>query len=444
MFSIVKWNMFDLYLHFCHQLESFPRRHIVLALSGGVDSRVLLDLLVRYREQFGISFSAVHVHHGLSTNADHWAERCQYWCDESNVELKIERVSLDIGSGESIEKLARDARYQVLSKHVNPGDILLLGQHADDQIETFLLALKRGSGPKGLASMAYSAPFHQGMILRPLLRVKRSDIEDYANGRKLTWVTDESNSDVRYERNFIRHQITPVFCERWPSFHQSLQRSAELCAEQETLLEELLQERLKSAIHSDGSLNIACLQNESEGVRRQLIRQWLASQGVIMPSRKHTDMIWTEVGLAVQDANPKLKLAEVEIRRFNNRLYCVEEHNDVASWRSGIKAGDQLILPDGLGSLMIKTGAGSLCLPENKDDLWVSFNPEGLSACPVGRAGSRKLKKLFQEYGLPSWLRRRTPILMYQNKVVAVANLFIDRDFSGQDYKLVWDKSLFS
>ncbi|MBD0784931.1 tRNA lysidine(34) synthetase TilS [Vibrio sp. Y2-5] len=432
--------MLDLYSHFCQQLNAYSSHRFVLALSGGVDSRVLLSLLVRFREEFGVSVAAVHVHHGLSSNADHWTECCQAWCDNSDIPLFVERVNLDTQCGESIEKLARDARYSALSKYVQANDVLLLGQHADDQIETFLLALKRGSGPKGLASMAHSAPFSNGLMLRPLLNVKRADIEAFAAENHLTWVTDESNDDVRYERNFIRHQITPILSQRWPSIHQAIQRSAELCAEQQALLDELLRDEVGQAFHSDESLKLDVLSTKSDGVRRQIIRQWLANHQMVMPSRKHTEMIWQEVALATPDANPKLKLGEREIRRFDHRLYCVEENRDISDWKSPIVLEQNLPLPDGLGALNLTLQKGEIRLPERVEDLWVSFNPEGLSACPVGRSGSRKMKKLFQEYGVPSWLRRRTPILMYQDKVVAVANLFVDRDFSGQDCTLVWDK----
>jgi len=433
-------NMSDLYAHLCQQLQQYRQQHLVLALSGGVDSRLLLALLVRYRDEFGVPLSAVHVHHGLSENADHWALQCQKWCDESSVEIAIEHVTLDMSGGDSIEKLARDARYQALSKHISQRDVLLVGQHADDQVETFLLALKRGSGPRGLASMSVVAPFSSGRLLRPLLTIKRSEIEACATELGLDWVTDESNSDTRFERNFIRHRITPVLHQRWPSIHQSVQRSAELCAEQDALLKELLESSLHAALEPDGSLGIEPLERQTESIRRQLIRQWLSSHQVMMPSRKHTDMIWHEVALAAADANPKLKISQSEVRRFEQRLYCVEAMEDVTLWKSAIKLDQELQLPDKLGVLKLTSGGGALRLPENAEQLWVSFNPQGLMACPVGRPGSRKLKKLFQEYSVPSWLRRRTPILMYQDKVVAVANLFVDRDFSGQDCELHWDK----
>ncbi len=435
-------NMSNLYAHLCQQLQLYHQRRFVLALSGGVDSRVLLALLARYRDEFGAFVSAVHVHHGLSENADNWVSQCHKWCNDYSIELSIEYVQLDTSSGESIEKLAREARYQALNKHVAQGDILLVGQHADDQIETFLLALKRGSGPKGLSSMAKASSFGLGTLFRPLLTVKRSDIESCADELQLEWITDESNSDTRYERNFIRHKVTPVLTARWPSIHDSVQRTVELCAEQESLLEELLYSSLQQAMAKDGSLIIDELIKHSEAVRRQLIRQWFRRCHLPMPSRKHTDMIWDELALAKLDANPKLKLSDYEVRRYCGHLYCVAEYQDVSGWTSDINFCQPLRLPDNLGTLeIVKSTKGLLHLPDCSDDLWISFNPEGLSACPVGRVGSRKLKKLFQEYGVPSWLRRRIPILMYQNHVVAVGNLFIDRDFSGQDYDLVWDKS---
>ncbi|EJL6522276.1 tRNA lysidine(34) synthetase TilS [Vibrio cholerae] len=434
--------MSDLYAHFVQQLARYPFRKLVLALSGGVDSRVLLSLLARGSDEFGWDAEAVHVHHGLSSNADQWAQDCQTWCQAANISCQIEHVQLAVGSGESIEKMAREARYQALSQHVGSDTLLLLGQHADDQLETFLLALKRGSGPKGLSAMAAYAPFAQGHLARPLLTVSRQDIEAYAIQKKLSWVTDESNLDTRYERNFLRHQVTPVLTERWPSISQAVQRSAELCAEQEALLQEFLAEALKKAITAEGGLSIAVLAEGSEGMRRQLIRAWFAHHRLPMPSRQHTERIWCEVALASEDANPKLKLNHIEVRRFQHCLYLVPPERDLSGWRCALVPEQRLPLPQGLGHLQLTSKAGgNIKLPDDFSQLWVSFDPQGLEACPVGRVGSRKLKKLFQEYGVPSWLRRQTPILMYQNRVVCVADLFVDRDWSGQDCELVWFKS---
>lgn len=434
--------MDDLYLHFVQQMARYPFGQLVLAFSGGVDSRVLLALLERGRDEFGWSVSAIHVHHGLSPNADRWAQDCQTWCREADIACQVEYVQLALDSGESIEKMAREARYQALAPHVNPNTLLLLGQHADDQLETFLLALKRGSGPKGLAAMAAYAPFANGYLARPLLSVSRQTIEQYGQLHQLSWVTDESNLDLRYERNFLRHQVAPILSQRWPSIRQAVQRSAELCAEQEALLQELLQDALQHAIAEDGSLSIVRLSECSDMMRRQLIRSWFAHHQQPMPSRQHTDRLWHEVALAKEDANPKLKLNLVEVRRFRDQLYLVAPELDVSAWHAPMCCDTPLALPHRLGWLTLsRSDAGTIKMPENLSQLWVSFDPQGLEACPVGRAGSRKLKKLFQEYAVPSWQRRQLPILMYQNKVVCVAGLFVDREWSGQDLELVWLKS---
>ncbi|MGC9422139.1 MULTISPECIES: tRNA lysidine(34) synthetase TilS [Vibrio] len=431
--------MMDLYSHFCQQLREKSVERPILALSGGVDSRVLLHLLAQYHQYYSVPVRAVHVHHGLSDNANNWVEQCQRWCDEYNIPLSVEYVTLDTQCGESIEQLAREARYAALSKHVKTENTLLLGHHADDQLETFLLALRRGSGPKGLSAMADWAAFSQGHLLRPLLHVPRQDIESFALEQQLQWVEDESNQDMRYERNFLRHQVTPILNQRWPTIYQAVQRSAELCAEQEAVIHELLADLLASATSKAGGLSIAQIQLCSDVVRRQVIRQWLAGRGVTMPSRLHTDMIWQQVALAEASANPKLQLREYQIRRFDGELFCVTLMSDLSAWQQSIQLNRPLILPDKLGYLTLsECSLGHIALPDEPDALSVSFNPEGLSACPVGRAGSRKLKKLFQEYRIPSWQRRRLPILMYKGRVVAIASLFVDRDFAGQDYELIW------
>ncbi|WP_050919698.1 tRNA lysidine(34) synthetase TilS [Vibrio campbellii] len=448
--------MESLYSQFVQVLERYhqPNTKIVLAFSGGVDSRLLLELLSRYQQAYSIdnqltdshSFKchAVYVHHGLSSNADEWADKCLVWAEQAGITCSVERVSLDTNSGESIELLAREARYQALAKHIQSGDLLLTGQHADDQVETFLLALKRGSGPKGLSSMAESMPFAGGTLVRPLLAIKREQIEAVAKEQGLDWVEDESNQDTRYDRNFLRHRIVLELSERWPSIHQAVQRSAGLCAQQEALLDELLRAVFERALQSDFSLSIEELATHSELARARLVRMWLAKLNANMPTQVQLNLIWNEVALAQQDANPKLQLKQGEVRRFQNRLYWVTETVDVTTWQSAIQTDTALLLPEQLGELTLSTNSeqATIAMPPHPELLRVTFNPEGLSAHPTTRSHSRKLKKLFQEYNVPSWLRRQIPILMYQDKVVAVGNLFVDQAFSGQDCELIWRKSL--
>lgn len=415
---------------------------IVLALSGGVDSRVMLHMLRRYTEHDEMDLIAVHVNHGLSSNASRWAEQCRQWCAADGIPCYVEMVDLGDWAGESLEHVARIARYQALSGYIAEGDLLLTGQHSDDQLETFLLALKRGSGPKGLSGMAEARPFGAGHIVRPLLHMTRRDIEQYAIEQGLSWIEDESNQDTHYDRNYIRHHITPLLEQRWPSIRKSVLRSAALCAQQESLLEELLSETFHQCLDDDGNIRIPVLCTCRERIREQVLRMWLAKRNVPMPSKKHLGMIWCEVAMASKDCNPKLKLSDVEVRRFSDRLFLIPVYQDVSAWSESLELDQPVILPDHLGSICLRShshhahiNCGALNAP-----LWIAFNPEGLSACPKDRQGRKKLKRLFQDYHVPSWLRRRTPILMCGSRVVSVANLFTDRDFCGDDGELVWDK----
>lgn len=442
-------HLIETFTSVLHQSALKPSR-LIVAFSGGVDSRVLLELAAQYAQIHGIECCAVHVHHGLSNNADHWANQCQAWCEALSVPLAVERVSLDINSGESVEKLARDARYQAFQQHIRQGDVLVTGQHIDDQLETFLLALKRGSGPKGLSSMAQVMPFGEAFIVRPMLSVTRAGIEEFARNMGLTWVEDESNQDLRFDRNFIRHQVAPTLTDRWPSFRESVSRSAQLCAEQELLLDELLESHFQQALGDSQSLSIEALFEHSDLLRARLIRMWLSHCKQSMPSQKQLKLIWDEVACAQADANPKLVLNDAEVRRFNHQLYLVRETKDLSDWQSHLSMGESLTLPDGLGKLHLnsalsdsvsnKRDVQNFSLSNTSEALRVIFNPEGLLAHPVGRGHSRKLKKLFQEYQVPSWLRRRTPILMDGDRVIAVLGLFVDKNYEGQDCEALWSK----
>ncbi|EHA1125184.1 tRNA(Ile)-lysidine synthetase [Vibrio navarrensis] len=419
-----------------------PASRLVVAFSGGVDSRILLECAARFAFEQQRQCVVVHVHHGLSDNADLWSQRCVEWCQEKQLSCVVEKVQLELMAGDSVEERARQARYQALAKHLEPGDLLLTGQHADDQVETFLLALKRGSGPKGLSAMAQCAPFAQGFLLRPLLSVARSEIELAARQLSLEWVEDESNLDTRYDRNFLRQEVLPKITQRWPGFAGAVQRSAQLCAEQESLLDELLSPVLARALQADHSLALAVLCQQGEQARLRLLRMWLSALGQPMPSRQNLQILWQQVALAKVDANPILQLGQGQVRRFNQRLYFVAQSRDISQWRAEIKLSQSLPLPDHLGVLTLEhtPGQGHLALPPAGEKLYVTFEPEGLSAHPAERGHRRKMKKLFQEYQVPSWLRRRTPILMCADKVVAVAGLFVDREFIGQDCELFWRK----
>ena len=208
------------------QLPTASRCH--LALSGGLDSCVLLHLLVQLRPQLPFELRAIHVHHGLQHQADSWQNFCEELCNGYDIPLKSVHLTLNVDSGESLEAVAREARYQAMADQMREGELLLTAQHRDDQAETLLLQLLRGSGPAGLAAMPPLARFDPGWLARPLLDCSRQSLEEYARRHDLTWQEDPSNQDQRFDRNFIRHQVMPLLRSRWPAAATTLSRAAPL------------------------------------------------------------------------------------------------------------------------------------------------------------------------------------------------------------------------
>jgi tRNA(Ile)-lysidine synthase len=419
-----------------------PHRQLLVGFSGGLDSTVLLHQLVCWREQQPeVSLRAIHVHHGLNARADEWVEQCQALCEQWQVPLTVVRVTLN-QAGQSIEAQARQARYQAFREALLPGEVLLTAQHLDDQSETFLLALKRGSGPAGLAAMPASLPFGDTLLLRPLLHTRRTALETWAQQHALRWIEDDSNQDDKYDRNFLRLHVLPVLNTRWPHFADAVARSAALCGEQEQLLDELLAEELAALTTAAGALHIAPLITKSATRRAAILRRWLAQLGVVMPSRDRLARIWQEVALARDDATPGVKLGEGEIRRYQGRLWWVQvtpgQRDTQLGWEDPFKA---LTLPAGLGQLQLIPD-GEIRAPHAEEPVTVRFYAPGTLHI-VGRAGGRKLKKIWQELGVPPWQRDNTPILFYGEMPIAAAGQFITRDGLAEDrtgFTLRWTR----
>jgi len=417
-----------------------PYRRLLVGFSGGLDSTVLLHRLMRMREQQpGLELRAIHIHHGLSPDADSWVSHCETLCREWNIPLIVVRVTL-AEEGLGIEAQARKARYAAFHDALLPDEALVTAQHLDDQCETFLLALKRGSGPAGLSGMPARARFADTEQLRPLLSETRASLLDWAQQQGLRWIEDESNQDDGYDRNFLRLRVLPQLSARWPHFAQATIRSAELCAEQEQLLDELLAEELTSLLSDDGSLAIAPLRTMSAVRRAAILRRWIATHGALMPSRALLNRLWDEVALAREDAAPRLRSGEAEIRRFRDRLWWVKCQPSLAeqviTWQHPL---EPLLLPQGLGTLSLTAG-GNLRFPLPGEPVTVRFRTSGTLHI-VGRNGGRKIKKIWQELNVAPWLRETTPLLFYGETLVAAAGTFVTLDGvaeAGEGVQLEW------
>lgn len=410
---------------------------ILLAYSGGLDSSVLLHLLVAVRQRSGLPIRAAYIHHGLNPLADSWAEHCCQQCERWQVPFASLPVKVEAQNG-GIEAAARTARYQALQAHLQEGEALLTAQHLDDQSETFLLALKRGSGPAGLSAMAAQSMLGHHRLVRPLLGISRLQLEAYAQRHQLGWIEDDSNQDERFDRNFLRRQILPRLTQRWPHFPSAVARSAQLCAEQEQLLDELLEESLQALCQPDGALSIDGLAPLSPVRRSALLRRWLAQQGATMPAREQLQRLWDEVATSRQDAEPVLQLNQMQIRRFRQYLYLLplmpSLKDRIIPWQS---PSCPLSLPDNLGTLSLADNGVAIRAPENGEAVSIRFSTSG-TVHIVGRAHGRQIKKLWQELNVPPWWRDRTPLVFYNEQLIAAVGRFVTREGQVRENQPVW------
>lgn len=402
-------------------------QHLLVGFSGGLDSTVLLHQLVMLRKQQpDLHLRAIHIHHGLSPLADGWVEHCRQQCQRWQVELVVVRVTLDIEKG--IEAAARKARYQAFSEQLRAGECLLTAQHQDDQCETFMLALKRGSGPAGLAAMPVQSRLGSHTLLRPLLSQTRQHLEAWAEEYALCWIEDESNQDTRFDRNFLRQAVIPTLVSRWPHFGRSVARSAQLCGEQEQLLDELLAESLSELADEAGGLSWRPMLAMSEVRRAALLRRWIGMQQGQMPSRESLQRIWQEVACSREDAEPRVRLGSHEVRRFRDRLYWLALSEPVAGVILNWPINETtLALPEGLGYLRRDEQGFKVRAPLPGEAVSVRFQATGKFHI-LERAGSRPLKKIWQEKAIPPWLRERTPLLFYGDTLIAAAGQFVTRE----------------
>ncbi len=291
--------------------------------SGGMDSHVLLDLVVRaFAKSPNYQISALHVHHGISEHADLWVQHCEQICSFLKVSLTVLWVNGNVVEGRSPEEVAREARFSAFESFLKEGECLLLAHHEADQAETILLRLFRGSGPLGLGGIPEKNVLGNSELIRPLLKVSKETILNYARDRSLQWIEDDSNTNIRFDRNFLRSEIMPLLVARWPRVVRSITRGGALCLETATAVQVLAQSDLETVKGKiSDTLSVSGLLELDVVRRRAVIRYWLQHLGFALPSRDHMERIDREVLKAKAGRKPKLKISCYEISRKKDELY---------------------------------------------------------------------------------------------------------------------------
>lgn len=405
-----------------------------LALSGGLDSVVLLHLLNTLRDQLAAPLHVIHCNHGLQPAADEWAEFCTALCRRRDIPCHIESLALTPRSGESIEAQARAARYRACASAMGARGMLLSAHHQDDQAETLLLQLLRGAGVAGLAAMPALAELGEGWLARPLLAHSRAELEAYACHHRLDWIEDPSNQSLDFDRNFLRHQVMPLLQSRWPAAVSGISRSAALCGEARHIVQSVAQADLACCRTGAAQrLSIPCLQALPVERRAAVLRAWVSDCGLPPIPHHKLQQVFGEVITARADATPLLAWQGAQLRRYRDALWLMPPLDELADGQSlAWPVGDSLSLPAGLGEF--KAAAMARGIDRARWDAGqkeVRFRSEGLTCTPSGRQGRRPLKKLFQELGVPPWLRARVPLLFIDGELAAVADYLVCAGFAA-------------
>lgn len=414
---------------------------MVVGLSGGVDSVVLLDLMQRAAGG-RFELSALHINHQINPQADRWSAFCRALCRERGIPCKAVRVNVPRGA--SLEAAAREARYRIFES-MSAG-LIVLGHNLDDQVETVLLQLLRGAGVRGLSAMPelrYKARPSSGEaavshakprrtppgIFRPLLTVTRDEIMTYAHRRGLRWIEDDSNADTVYDRNFMRHQVLPLIAQRYPAYRTTLARASYNLAEAAQLLQELA--ALDAQVTAE-ALSLAELQRLSPMRAKNALRSFLTHRGLRMPSAARLEECVRQLLKAAPSAKSVADFGSYELRTHAGRLRVVAKTEALPPGLCWQWQGEHSLRLEELGgtlSFKPRRGSGISRQKLAGHALSVRLRQGGESLQPDSGRPKRTLKNLLQEASVPAWQRSRLPLIFSGETLVYAPGIGIDAEF---------------
>jgi tRNA(Ile)-lysidine synthase len=433
------------------------RDTLAVAYSGGLDSTVLLQVVAQWAQDSGGQVVALHVHHGLSANADAWWAHAQAFCAQRGLPCAAERVQLAQVADSGIEEAARLARYAALGRlcRQHGAPLLLTAHHLDDQAETVLLQLLRGSGLAGMSGMDHcnTAPGLLGdahtLVARPFLGVTRAQLEAVARALALVWIEDESNQDPRYTRNALRHQVMPTLGQVFPGYQQRLARAAGHAQGAQELLREVAQQDLAQC-RQDDHLLMPALRGLSEQRFLNLMRHWFALRGMRMPSAAWMQEMRSQLLQADVEAQLCVSHPDGEVHRYRERVFLAPRRiapDEGASLSLRWEGQAQVRVAAFYGTLHFDSIASDEVRP-GLDAAWL--RSQALLVC--GRSGgeriklgvnrpARSLKQQYQSADVPAWERPFLPLVWAGETLLFAAGIGMDCAHlvtSGERIALRW------
>lgn len=417
-------------------MQTHPGNRWVIALSGGLDSIVMLHLAASHLPSDKLH--VLHINHHLQESADAWSD----FCRKQAGLLSLPFTQIDVFPANSSEAAARDARYAAFGHFLKVGDVLLLAHHADDQAETVLFRLLRGSGLHGLSGMPSSRMLGENKIVRPLLSVPRIKLEEWAGQQQLSWIEDPSNQSSLYDRNFLRLNVLTVLKERWPRVVERLSATSQLLRDERRMLDQYLDQELRGLSQDKLIINGGLLASFTPYKRKMLIRRWVYNfQGDAL-NEVQLAQIDQDFFCSSPDKNPQFVLNSAFLRRYKGDLYLCSAGR--------VESTESEPLPLCEGEVDLKGGVLKVAASNDGVDRLKTLEKvvcvrrlEGMSCRPVGR-GQKTLKKLFQEASVPPWQREDWPICLVGEEVVAVPGICVCQGWNATSsempgFSLSWE-----
>lgn len=405
-----------------------------IAYSGGLDSTVLLALCDELTKKQRINFRVIHVNHQLNAKANEWAHFARRVSQSYQFPF-IEKTLTDTKKkNESIEEYARRGRHDIFATVLNEDDIILTAHHEEDQAETVLLQLLRGSGIKGLSAMPALKPLAKGYLGRPFLSCAKSEILAYAKEKALSWVEDDSNQNMAFSRNYLRHQVMPLLKSRFPKAAQLLSRTAANCALSEEVLAECLTLQKVNG-SKPNTLSISKLKALGSASCKMMLREWIRQQTNISPIHQAIDEIGKTIFASKSDKMPLVIIQRnFAVRRYRDDIYLGKCHEALPIREEYVWVLKEKCIIDNIGYLEASPSEDG-DLPLSIERLFVRFLPPSEVINVLGRS-RHSLKKLFQEWGVPPWLRPKTPLIFLADELIAVPGYYCSNALKQHDAKL--------
>jgi tRNA(Ile)-lysidine synthase len=388
-----------------------------VGFSGGADSTALLQALHECQPRLQAPIEAIHFHHGLQSEADGWQDHCRSFCQERDIPFRSEKLEVGAQGGGGPEERARNSRYRAIARLLGNGEMYLTAHHAEDQAETLFLNLMRGSGIEGLAGIPEIRALEHGWVARPLLDRFRFELEAFLNDRGIAWLTDPSNEDTSFDRNYLRLELFPILENRWPGLVRRLSRTARnarittsaMAIFIENQSGDLIQDKLKMPLHK-------LLELDPE-MQTLIVRQWLRRHEVPMLPEIRLREFLDQLHSAIEPTQTEVQWGDWIIKRYKHDLWLHRRKPMMGCPELAWQQGMELDLGQDLGRLVLRGPAR-----EPPDGWQVRPRKPGDRIRPLEDGPSQKIKQFFQLTSIPPWLRASIPVLDWDGEAVALGD----------------------